>query len=389
MKMRIAKIAYYKVNIPFKTSINHNLKKRQYSESIVLEIHTENGLVGYGEGAPRVYVTQETIETLMQQAPDLLNSLQDLDFEDLEDIQQITNSISRKFPSLVAAIEMALLDIWGQENHCSIGEIFKNNNDFTPTYSAVLPFLPLQKMNKWLDLVEAVGFQQLKLKVGHENDEAYLALIRKRLGSEIDIRLDANRAWTLEEAVQKIRLLEKYQISSVEEPLSVEALEQLPILSREVNTPIMLDESICTMEQAVHYSELIPAFKLRFNLKLSKMGGLMAASKIHAFATKKGIPCQLGCNVGETAILSSAGRIFAQNHQLTALEGSYAPFFMEDDIGRNPISFSMKGIAKPMTENGLGIKINQEKLEKYNSQNINITSLVEPRLKPKNLVSQI
>jgi len=380
MKMRIAKIACYQLNIPFKTSINHNLKKRQCSESIVLEIHTENGIVGYGECAPRNYVTGETIEILMQQTPSVLTLLQNLKFEDLEDIQQITSHLPKEFPSLAAAVEIALLDIWGQQNDCSIGKVFDNNNEFTPTYSAVLPFLPLQKMNKWLDLVEAVGFQQLKLKVGHENDEHYLALVRKRLGKDIDIRLDANRAWSFEQAIQKIKVLEKYQISSIEEPLSVEALEELPALSQVVNTSIMLDESVCTMEQAIHYSQLVPSSKLRFNLKISKMGGLATTSKIHAFAMKQGIVCQLGCNVGESAILSAAGRIFAQKHQLTALEGSYAPFFMEDDIGKEPISFAIKGIAKPITGSGLGIKINQEKLKKHFKQRMDLASLIASRL---------
>ncbi|MEN0049946.1 MAG: enolase C-terminal domain-like protein [Bacteroidota bacterium] len=379
MKMRIANIAYYKVNIPFKTSINHNLKKRQCSESLVLEIHTQNGLVGYGEGAPRKYVTGETLENSLEQMPKFLAHLQYLEFEDLEDIQGIIDRLPRAFPALIAATELALLDILGKQRNYSIGRIFSNNNEFTPQYSAVLPFLPLQKMNKWLDLIEAVGFQQLKLKVGHKNDEHFLALVRNRLGSQINIRLDANRAWSFEQAIHKIKTLEKYQIDSIEEPLAEEYVEQLTELSQIVNTPIMLDESVCTLEQAGYYAKHISASKLRFNLKISKMGGLMAASKVHAFATEKGIACQLGCNVGETAILSAAGRIFAQHHQLTALEGSYAPFFMEDDIGNESISFAIKGVAKPITGNGLGIKINSKKLKKY-------SQTVEPHL---SLISQI
>jgi muconate cycloisomerase len=379
MKTRIATVDGYPINIPFKTSIDHNLKKRRRSESIVVEIRTTCGFVGYGEGAPRKYVTGETMTTLIEQGSNLLAQLQGVAFERLADIRAIVRSFTGSFPALAAAVEIALLDIWGQMNRCSLGKVFQSNKVFTPVYSAVVPFLSLQKLNKWLDLVEAVGFQQLKLKVGHDNDEAYLALIRKRLGSEVEIRLDANRAWSFEEAIQKIKALEQYTISSLEEPLTKEALERLPDLSDRINTPILLDESVCNMEQAVYYAQQIAASKLRFNLKISKMGGLLNTAAIHAFATQHGILCQLGCNVGETAILSAAGRLFAQHHSLIALEGAYAPFFMEDDIGETAISFGVQGIGKPLTSNGLGIKINRQKLKKY-SGSINAFHVIENRL---------
>ena len=61
----------------------------------------------------------------------------------------------------------------------------------------------------------------------------------------------------------------------------------------------------------------------------------------------------VGCNVGETAILSAAGRIFAQTHSLEYLEGSAAAFFMEDDIAVNQITFGkgegIRGISEPRT----------------------------------------
>lgn len=365
--MRVKELTLYRVNIPFKTSITHSLKKRQCSESIVLELQTTDGYTGYGEGAPRPYVTGETVETIAIQARASLRPLLKQKLNSLNDVEQIVRSIQHDYqlPSLASAVEIALLDIWGQKRACSLTQVFEINKHFRPTYSAVLPFLPLQKMEKWLYLIKTIGFQQIKLKVGHENDEQYVALLRKELGDEVDIRLDANRAWSMEQAVDKIARFEQYNISSIEEPLSVSDLYQLPMLSQKMNTPIMLDESVCSMVQAAYYCNKIPAHKLRFNLKLSKMGGILATSRIHAFALANGIECQLGCNVGETAILSAVGRIFAQQHRLIALEGSYASFFMEDDISMQPINFGKKGIAEPIIGHGIGTKIDKEKLQQY------------------------
>ncbi len=365
--MKTKEIALYRVNIPFKTSIDHHLKKRAYSESIVLELQTADGRIGYGEGAPRSYVTGEDTEMIREQAASALRPLLKLESNSLNSIEQVVRRIQQDYqlPALAAAVEMALLDIWGQKNTCSLSNSFGFNNNFTPIYSAVLPFLPLEKMNKWVQLVKTVGFQQIKLKVGHANDEQYLALLRKELGEEVDIRLDVNRAWTLEQAREKIRAFEKYNISSIEEPLSTAELYQLPLLSQEVDTPIMLDESVCSMTQAAYYSNNIPAHKLRFNLKLSKMGGVLKTSKVHAFALAHGIKCQLGCNVGETAILSAVGRVFAQHHPLIALEGSYATYFMENDIGKECVAFGNFGIAAPIVNDGIGVTIDKEKLEQY------------------------
>ncbi len=368
--MKTRAINLYQVNIPFNTSIDHNLKKRSYSDSIVLEVQTLDGHVGYGEGAARSYVTGENIATIAQAAHTILEPLAALDINNLNEIERIVRRVQNEYqlPALAAAIEMALLDIWGQENACSLSNSFKNNNNFTPTYSAVLPFLPLEKMSKWIQLIKSLDFQQIKLKVGHERDEQYLALLRKELGDKVVIRLDANRAWSLAQALERVKTFEQYNIESIEEPLSVAALHQLPKLSEAVNTPIMLDESVCSIEQVVFYCNAIAAPKLRFNLKLSKMGGALATARIHALAQANGIKCQLGCNVGETAILSAVGRLFAQQHELIALEGSYATFFMEDDIAKQTLTFGARGIAEPIAGHGIGITIDKEKLVKYSQK---------------------
>src|SRR5262249_38508492 len=141
------------------------------------------------------------------------------------------------------------------------------------------------------------------------HDRARLRGIRRLAGKKMDIRVDANEAWTPDEAVAKIRELQHYWISSVEQPVAHERLSDLADVRKQVQTPVMLDESLCSMADARRAVEL-QACDL-FNLRLSKCGGFIPALRLAEFAKQHGIGCQLGCQVGETAILSAAGRHFA------------------------------------------------------------------------------
>ena len=367
--MKIKKITFGVVRIPFNISIGHNLKTRDSSASVVVQLESEAGYTGYGEGAPRSYVTGESATELQTQAADLLKGLIGLEISYIADIERIVNALQLEHNAfaLSAALELALLDVLGQEQQHSVADFLGQEANYPVLYSAVLPFLPIDKAADWLDLVNAFGFNQLKIKVGHNSDESILALARERLGETMDIRLDANRSWTYEEAIHKIKTFEKYNISSIEEPLAESDIHRLSELSWASDIPIMLDESLYSMEHAQYYAETMDPGKLWFNLKVTKCGGLLATSRLFHFAAGKGIPCQLGCNVGETAILSAAGRLFAQTHPVQHLEGSYAAFFMQDDIGVQPFGFCRSGRAKPMQDPGLGIAIDRLKLKKYSS----------------------
>lgn len=365
--MKITLVHAYRVRIPFSFSIDHNLKKRKCTESLVLALHSSEGHIGYGEATPREYVTGESSEQLWQLIQDLVKEWQIPEISSLEDIQRQSKDFAKKFPfpSLICAWETALLDLWGKYSNCPIQEMFAKQAAAEPQYSAVFPYLETPKLIKWLSKMSQLGLRQIKLKVGQEEDLAQLKEVRKHIGPEVDIRVDANRAWTFEEAQAKLEILADLGVSCIEEPLKKEEITQLAELANTSPIPILLDESLASMNEAQFYAREIPAEKILFNLKISKLGGLFRSSEIYHFAQKKGISCQLGCHVGETAILSAAGRIFAQTHKLRYLEGSYAPFYMEDDISLSPLSFGKHGRANMLKGAGLGIEIDTQKLLKY------------------------
>src|SRR5205085_9418514 len=90
-------------------------------------------------------------------------------------------------------------------------------------------------------------FEQVKVKVGMAgHDDVYrLRNIRCRLGWRKDLRVDANEAWSPANVVERIRALEPYGITSVEQPLPHADVAALAEVRKRVRTPIMHDESLC------------------------------------------------------------------------------------------------------------------------------------------------
>jgi muconate cycloisomerase len=209
------------------------------------------------------------------------------------------------------------------------------------------------------------GFHQVKVKVGIEgyDDVKRMSSIRKRLGSKIDLRIDANEAWTAAEAADRIRELEPFGITSVEQPITHRDVALLARVREQIATPIMLDESLCSMidaERAVDGKTCD-----LFNLRLSKCGGFIPTLRLAQFAKRSGLGYQLGCQIGETAILSAAGRHFACSVAgIRSLEGSYDRHLVREALGTKDITFTWGGKASALTGPGLGVNIDPKALER-------------------------
>jgi L-alanine-DL-glutamate epimerase-like enolase superfamily enzyme len=103
-----------------------------------------------------------------------------------------------------------------------------------------------------------------------------------------------------------------------------------------------------------------------FNLRLSKCGGFRRTLSMARMAQAAGVRLQLGSQVGETAILSAAGRHLAAHLvDLTFLEGSYGKLLLTEDVSRDPLHFGHAGFARTLRGPGLGIQVREDVLRKY------------------------
>lgn len=233
-------------------------------------------------------------------------------------------------------------------------------------YDGILSLDSLGKTLRSSLKMKLFGFQRLKIKAGSDTESTMrnIRAIRLVVGKGVDLRVDANEAWSLDVAMRMTRKLSHLAVSSLEQPLPHADLAQMKELKKHSPIPLMLDESLCTIadaERAVR-EQLCDLF----NIRLSKCGGFINSLRIAKLAERHGLGYQLGCMVGETGILSAAGRHFATMHpNLRYLEGSYDRHLLRDNIIREDITFRRGGRARALSGAGIGVDIDPAKLEKY------------------------
>ncbi|MCU0574798.1 MAG: hypothetical protein MUC41_17675 [Syntrophobacteraceae bacterium] len=375
--MKVLKACLRRIQIPFVVAFHHFLASRKSTESLVLEIVTDSEVRGYGECTPRGYVSGETVESATHT---LKRSLAELRGEELWDSVQIRRCLDHlehhpeirlgQHPNARCALELALLDAMAKANSSNVAQLLGGLKRDTLHYSGVLSLDSSGIHARLVDQVKALGFRQVKIKVGRETerDLENIQFVRSRLGNDVEIRIDANGAWSLEEAVKNMGLYSALSIAAVEQPLSATKRQDYPILMKETGqrAGIIIDESLVGMEDAVWFIDHQGASG--FNLKVSKLGGLFKCLEVHDVAIKAGIKCQLGCHVGETSILTAAGMILAGlSGSMYAHEGAFGCHLLSWDVIERPLQFHEKGrldINSCLQGNGLGIEVDRHLLDK-------------------------
>lgn len=134
------------------------------------------------------------------------------------------------------------------------------------------------------------------------------------------LQLDANEGWTPKEAVRVIRELEDEGIplEFVEQPTHRNDINGLRYVRNSVLTPIMADESLSTVEDAI---DLINAEAVdMFNIKLMKCGGIKPAMEIASIAQIKRIPCMIGCMLETLTSISASVNVAAAHPNIKMID---------------------------------------------------------------------
>jgi muconate cycloisomerase len=368
--MRLKRIELYQLRIRLCMPIRHSLANHTVSENLVVKVTTDSGVTGFGEGVAREYVTGETIQSSLRFLRNcLIPCLTGFRVGTRDDPAMALSELARggkraQAPAAFCAVELAILDAVGKSRRESVADLLgRGDRGNEPmVYSAVMSMMSKDRFQHFLHLIRDLDMSFVKIKVGGEQDLELLALARQTLGEKVDIRVDANGAWTAGEAEQRIAAMMLYGISAVEQPVPKHDIQGLKRVGERVPIPVIADESLCTEEDARQLASL-GACQV-FNLRVSKCGGLLAAARVHDIARQTGIAAQLGCQVGETGILAAAGRHLAASRKMLYMEGCYSNYVFKEDIVNEPVAFGPGGQARPLEGFGLGVSVNEELLRR-------------------------
>jgi len=214
-------------------------------------------------------------------------------------------------------------------------------------------------------LARALGIRQVKLKVGRDLDDdlARLRLLRRMLGADVDLRVDANCAWTADQALPAIERMRRYRISVVEQPVAADDVDGLQRLTAACPETIAVDESLRTVAEAEALVETKACDA--FNIRVSKCGGLRASMRIAEIAADAGLAVIVGAHVGESGLLSAAGRHLAACVAPRFLEGSAGRLLLREDLIRERVVPGRGGRARPHTGDGLGVTMREDALARH------------------------
>ena len=263
-----------------------------------------------------------------------------------------------------AALENALWDIEAQSRGVPLAELLGGTQEEIPCGVSIgIQNSPEQLLEKIRTEV-AAGYQRIKVKIRPGWDVEILETIRKEFPG-IKLMADANSAYTLAD-VEHLKLLDRFDLMMVEQPLGWDDMVDHARLQRELKTPICLDESIHSADDARKAIDL-GACQI-INIKLGRVGGHSAARKLHDLCLARQVPVWCG-----GMLESGIGR--AHNIAMSTLPGFVLPGdvsasrrYWSQDIIDPEVTVSEKGTIVPPRKPGLGYVPNLARIEKLTAR---------------------
>jgi muconate cycloisomerase len=375
--MPIDKAELYALHIPFRMEFTHSRMKRAASDSLVLEL-SAGATRGYGEAVVRDYVSGalgrgEILEEASRIASKMLEPLvsAELTAERLAEWNAALDPDDVELP-ILCAVETALFDLLCKQENTDIYALLERKPvRQTLTYGGILPILSLGAAKSLLIRYRDYDIRNLRIKIGSEFDynREILSLARSVLGENFDLRVDVNGAWEIEEASEHLAVLENFGITTVEEPFgrSRENIGRSKEVLQSPGFTFVADESVLSAADLEYIVESDTYSMI--NIRLSKNGGLLRSLEIDKMATRHDIAAQLGCLVGETGILSAAGRVAASLMENPVyVDGSFDEYLLSENITAANLTFGRGGLAGVIRGEGIGFTVDEKALERLSNE---------------------
>ena len=369
--MRIQRLELSSFPVPFRAVFRHASATRAQAENLIVAAFSDSGLVGYGEGCPRQYVSGETVESgaafIRKQSGSFAGSVTDIG--SLRDWADTHRKAIDRNPAAFCAMEIAALDLLGKSLAVPVEELLalpRLTGRFP--YSAVLGDSPYPAYWWQFRRYWKRGFRDFKVKVSGnlERDRRKMRLFENRKDARLRVRLDANNLWaSADECIHHITAL-PYAASAIEEPLREGDLAGFNRVGVECGANIILDESLLRVEQL---DTLEDPERWIVNLRVSKMGGIMRSLDVARRAADLGFGVIVGAQVGETSILTRAGLtvMHGARPNLMASEGAFGTHLLRRDLTSESLMFGDDGAMVVERAGiggapGLGLEVRSEDL---------------------------
>jgi L-Ala-D/L-Glu epimerase len=381
---RVTRLDLLAVDLPFKVAFRHAAAARTSSESLFLRVGLDSGAEGWGESLPRAYVSGEGREGAFALLRDtILPALVGRSFRSLAEVVSFLERCDGKAPpgwvgpqvaqtAAWCSVDLALLDALGRASGepVSLGGPPPSAATLGRyRYSGVVSAGRGWAYGWSLLRMRAFGFPQVKLKVERDGALAAARTARRLLGRRVELRVDANMAWDAEQALEVIGQLGAVGIGSFEQPIASGELAGLARLVAETSAQIMVDEGLTdrdSLQRLLAHRACTAA-----NVRLAKCGGLIGAYARCREVLDAGLVLQVGCQVGESSLLSAAQLTLLQalaplTPGVRYAEGCFGRHLLRQDPAAPLVQFRYGGRPPQRPPGaGLGVQLDQAMLERW------------------------
>ena len=354
--MKITEVRLGKISVPLRVPFKTALRTVNSVEDVIVEIRTDTGAVGYGEAPPTGAITGDTTGAIIGAIQDHIGkSILGRDVDDFEDLLQTVQKCVVKNTSAKAAVDMALWDLYGQLYKIPVYKLMGGARKSIVTDITISVNDPEEMARDAINAIER-GYDCLKVKVGANPalDVARLAAVRKAVGNDVCIRIDANQAWQPKQAVRILNQMQEQglAIEFVEQPVKAHDFEGMKYVTERSYVPVLADESVFSPEDALKIMQMGAADLV--NIKLMKCGGLYNALKIASAAEVYGVECMIGCMLEAKISVNAAVELACAKKIITKIDLDGPVLCSEDPILGGAV-FNEKVITVS-DEPGLGIR---------------------------------
>lgn len=359
--MKINEIVLYKVKMRMKNPFTTSFGTEHNREFLLVEVKNEEGLSGWGEGVTTerpLYSEEFTQQSWYMLEKFLIPLVVNKEIGHPDELQEQFNVFKRNNMAK-SALEGAVWDLYAKSKDVSLSDALGGSK------STVDVGISLGIEDNTDDLLQAIqekteeGYKRIKIKIKPGKDLDVLRKVRNHY-PDIPLMVDANSAYTLED-VETLKAMDEFNLMMIEQPLTAGDLIDHAKLQKQIDTPICLDESIHSYEDARQAIEL-GSGKI-INMKIGRVGGLTQAKKIHDLCKEADVPLWCGgmleSGVGRAHNIAVAS---LANFTLPGDTASSSRYWEQDII--NPEVIAENGQLTVNDKPGIGYKVDKEEVEK-------------------------
>ena len=363
--MRISALKTTIVSVPYTEDEIWVYGRRRGITNVLVEVETDEGLAGVGEAVgwptPRIAVeVLESVEaTVLGRDPARIEEL----MRDLY-LRRGWHYFRNTAGTALAGLEMALWDLAGKRAGLPLNVLFGGSVRERVPYYWYVPAADHESMaRKAREGVER-GFGTVYLKVGFENGGTVDAVraVREAIGPKPRLRVDANEAWTVTEAVRFIRALTPLGLEFVEQPVNMYDLDALAEVSERVSVPIAANQT--SWDEFATLAVLARGSAHVVVTDPHQVGGLARFKKVAAMAEIADTPV-VKHSFGDLGVTTyAAAHVLATCPNAGLAHQTHYQLLDADVIAGGPPSFEAGSLALPAGP-GIGVELDRDRVGEF------------------------